>query len=248
MRSIIVGNWKMYKTTHAAASFVDEFLALLTDVPTEVEIVLCPPFTALATVDERIRGTRVALGAQNMYWVDEGAFTGEISPPMLADLGVAFVILGHSERRQYFGETDQNVNLKVRAALTHGITPIIAVGESLAERNTGQTRACVETQTRGALSGLAADAVSRVVMAYEPVWAIGTGENCDPECANDVMAQIRACVTGLASVPILYGGSVKPENLQTYIAHSDCNGGLVGGASLDPISFARLAKETQAKA
>lgn len=248
MRSIIAGNWKMYKTTHEAALFVDEFLGLLTDIPAEVEIVLCPPFTALETVSERIRGTRVALGAQNMHWEDRGAFTGEISPPMLADLGVQFVILGHSERRRYFAETDQEINFKVRAALSHSITPIVAVGESLAERDADQTQERVTGQTRGALSGLAADAVSKVVMAYEPLWAIGTGKNCDPECANTVMAQIRASVSGLANVPILYGGSVKPENARAYIAYPDCNGGLVGGASLDPKSFAQLAREMHVKA
>ncbi len=247
MRSIIVANWKMYKTTHDAATFVDEFLAL-PDIPQDIEIVLCPPFTALQAVSERIRGTRIALGAQNMHWEDKGAFTGEISSPMLTDLGVRFVILGHSERRQYFGETDRNINLKVRAALTHGITPIVAVGESLAERDAGQTQNRVTSQTRNALEGLAADAVSKVVLAYEPVWAIGTGENCDPDCANSVMAQIRASVNGLTNVPILYGGSMKPDNARAHVAQRECNGGLVGGASLDPNSFAQLARETAASA
>ncbi|MDQ2681256.1 MAG: triose-phosphate isomerase [Candidatus Eremiobacteraeota bacterium] len=241
MQTMVVGNWKMHKTTHEAALFVDEFLGLLPSIPDEVEIVLCPPFTALADVSERVRGTRVALGAQNMHWLDQGAYTGEISPVMLADLGVSYVILGHSERRQFFGETDANINLKVRAALTHGITPVIAVGESLAERDAGMTRDRVARQSRAALAGLASDAVSKVVMAYEPVWSIGTGKNCDPHCAGEVMAQIRSSVKGLEHVPILYGGSVKPENLQTYLANPDCQGGLVGGASLDPGSFAQLA-------
>ncbi len=242
VRAMVVGNWKMHKTTHQAALFVDEFLGLLTDIPAAVEIVVCPPFTALGDVSERIRGTRVALGAQNMHWLDQGAFTGEISPAMLADLGVNYVILGHSERRQYFGETYANINLKVRAALTHGITPIVAVGESLLERDAGITQERVMSQSRAALSGLAADAVSKVVMAYEPVWAIGTGKSCDAASAGEVMAQIRSSVDGLANVPILYGGSVNPQNIQSYLTYTDCNGGLIGGASLDPQSFAALAR------
>ncbi|MHB8356952.1 MAG: triose-phosphate isomerase [Vulcanimicrobiaceae bacterium] len=239
-RTIVAGNWKMYKDTHEAALFVDAFLDRLGALPVGVEIVLCPPFSALFAVGQRVRRTRVRLGAQNMHWEDCGAYTGEISPPMLVDLGVAYVILGHSERRTLFGETDDGVRRKTAAALAHGLTPIVAVGETAAERDAGLTTARVVAQTQAALEGLPAGAVAKIVMAYEPIWAIGTGRNCDPEAANEVMRAIRGAVEGLAEAPILYGGSVKPENVAAYAACGEIDGALVGGASLDPNAFAAL--------
>jgi triosephosphate isomerase len=211
--------------------------------------VICPPFTALRAVrdaleaaGDRTSAARVKLGAQNMHWAASGAYTGEISAPMLLDLGVQYVILGHSERRQYFGESDDYVRRKTQAALENGLTPIVAVGESLEIRRPGGAREHVVAQTRAALSGLAPDAVREVVLAYEPIWAIGTGENCDALDANDIMHAMRESLDGLENVPILYGGSVKPENIALYVAQPDVDGGLVGGASLDPDSFAALAK------
>ena len=239
-RTIVAGNWKMYKDTHEAALFVDAFLDRLGALPTGVEIVLCPPFSALFAVGQRVRRTRVRLGAQNMHWEDCGAYTGEISPPMLVDLGVDYVILGHSERRTLFGETDDGVRRKTAAALAHGLTPIVAVGETAAQRDAGLTTARVVAQTQAALEGLPAGAVAKIVMAYEPIWAIGTGRNCDPEEANEVMRAIRGAVNGLAEAPILYGGSVKPENVAAYAACGEIDGALVGGASLDPNAFAAL--------
>jgi triosephosphate isomerase len=236
----------MHKTNAEAAAFVERFMDLVPAIPQDVELVLCPPFTALQTVAASLHAAqgangRVKLGAQNMHWEASGAFTGEISAPMLLEIGVQYVILGHSERRQYFAETDETVRLKTAAALAHGLTPIVAVGESLDIRREGGTEIKVCTQTLGALGNLQPDDVRKVILAYEPIWAIGTGQNCDPENANDVMRAIRGCVDGLQDVPILYGGSVKADNMAAYTALSDIDGGLVGGASLDPQSFAALA-------
>jgi len=240
-RLICAGNWKMHKTAREAMGFVDAFLPLTGRIPDRVEVVLCPPFTAIAAVARGLNNqTRVQLGAQDMHWERSGAFTGAISGPMLSDLGVKYVIVGHSERREYFGETDETVRLKTAAALEDGLTPIVAVGETLATRESGKTLEHVVAQTRAALRGLSKDHIARIVMAYEPVWAIGTGRNCDPVEANAVMGGIRASVEGLADVPILYGGSVKAENIAEYTAQSDIDGGLVGGASLDPAVFAAL--------
>ena len=240
-RLICAGNWKMHKTAHEAADFVAAFLPLTARIPDRVEVVLCPPFTAIAAVARGLaNNSRVQLGAQDMHWEPSGAFTGAISAPMLTDLGVKYVIVGHSERREYFGETDETVRLKTAAALHNDLTPIVAVGETLATRETGKTIDHVVAQTRAALLGLAKDEIARIVMAYEPVWAIGTGRNCDSAEANAVMGQMRASVEGLEDVPILYGGSVKAENIAEYTAQSDVDGGLVGGASLDPAAFAAL--------
>ena len=241
-RRICAGNWKMFKTASEARAYGERFAELASSIPGHVELVLCPPFTALQALRDALDGTRVKLGAQNMYWESSGAFTGEISAPMLVDLGVQYVILGHSERRQYFGETDEDVRRKTAAALQAGLTPIVAVGESLQIRDDGNAASHVVAQTRAALSGLDAVSIAKVVMAYEPVWAIGTGRNCDAADANTIMHAIRAAVDGLATVPILYGGSVKPENVAQYASQQDIDGGLVGGASLDPDSFARLAQ------
>ncbi len=242
MKRICAGNWKMFKTATEARAYAQRFAELLPSIPEHVEIVLCPPFTALQAVRGVLAGTRVKLGAQNMYWESSGAFTGEISAPMLLDLGVEYVILGHSERRHYFGETDEDVRRKTAAALQAGLTPIVAVGESLGIRDAGTALEHVVAQTRAALAGLDATAVANVVLAYEPVWAIGTGRNCDAAEANTIMHAMRIAVDGLAGVPILYGGSMKPENVAHYAAQPDIDGGLVGGASLDPDSFARLAQ------
>lgn len=231
----------MHKTAAQAVAYVERFLELVPSIPEHVELVLCPPFTALPAVSDVLR-PRVKLGAQNMHWDEAGAFTGEISAPMLAEFGVQYVIAGHSERRLYFGETDQYVRLKAATALQFGMTPIVAVGESLDVREAGNAKKHVLDQVRAALNGLGRDALSKIVVAYEPIWAIGTGKNCNPEDANDIMHAIRGCMPGLEDVPILYGGSVKPENIAQYTAQSDIDGGLVGGASLDPDGFAALAK------
>ncbi|HVA33370.1 MAG TPA: triose-phosphate isomerase [Candidatus Baltobacteraceae bacterium] len=203
-------------------------------------MVLLPPFTALALAAARMSGTRVALGAQTMHWELHGPFTGEIAAPMLLEFGVEYVLLGHSERRAYCNETDRTVNLKVATALAQGLAPIVAVGESEQERAAGQTDERVVAQTRAALNGIAKPMLERIVLAYEPIWAIGTGKNCDPAEADRVMGVIRRCVPGLENAPILYGGSMKPENVGAYMARPNVNGGLVGGASLDPKGFAAL--------
>jgi triosephosphate isomerase len=238
----------MNKTNAEAAAFVERFAQLVPSIPESVELVLCPPFTALQTVAASLdaaqgRGGRVKLGAQNMHWEPSGAFTGEISAPMLLEIGVQYVILGHSERRQYFGETNETVRLKTAAALEAGLTPIVAVGETLELREQGRTQSHVCAQTLAALAGLEPQDVRKLIVAYEPIWAIGTGHNCDAAEANSVMHEIRGCIEGLEDVPILYGGSVKPENIAQYTALSDIDGGLVGGASLDPDSFATLSSE-----
>lgn len=239
-RTLVAANWKMNKTVGEAQTFAEVFIPLLPTLPDDVDIVVCPPFTALERTCEQFRPTRVKVGAQNMFWEQSGAYTGEISPVMLTDLGVSYVILGHSERRQYFGETDEGVRKKIVAALTNGLTPIVAVGETLQERQAGKAIDRVVSQVREALHGIGHDGVQKLVMAYEPVWAIGTGENCEPSHANEVMRAIRSSDAGLRDVPILYGGSVKAENMAQYIAQPDIDGALVGGASLDPRTFAEI--------
>lgn len=232
----------MHKTGREAAAFVDAFLPLAGAVPGRVEIVLCPPFTALAAVSPKLDGSRVRLGAQDVHWEESGAFTGAISAPMLRECAVRYVIVGHSERREYFGDTDLTVRLKTAAALAGGLTPIVAVGETIDLRDAGKTLSHVTLQTRAALEGLSQADLARVVLAYEPIWAIGTGRSCDPAEANAVMGAMRACVPGLHDTPILYGGSVKPENIAAYTSQPEIDGGLVGGASLDAASFAALCK------
>ncbi|MGZ3499110.1 MAG: triose-phosphate isomerase [Vulcanimicrobiaceae bacterium] len=241
VQRLIAGNWKMFKTTDEAIRYIHDFLPLLPTIPETFDIAICPPFTDLDAVSHHLRHqNRVAVGAQNMHWEQTGAFTGEISPPMLTDLFVKYVILGHSERRQYFGETDEMVRKKIVSALTHGLTPIVAVGETLAEREAGKAHSRVVAQTRAALEGLAPDALSHIVLAYEPIWAIGTGRNCEASDADEVMHVIRTSIRGLSRVPILYGGSVKPDNIAAYVKQPNINGALVGGASLDPEGFANL--------
>ncbi len=243
---IVAGNWKMNKTPAEAAELAR---ALLTDLNAiaGVERVLCPPFVSLAAVAEVIRGTPIGLGAQNMYWKDAGAFTGEVSPVMLKGL-CQYVILGHSERRQYFGETDETVNQKVKAALSHGLTPIVCVGEVLAENQAGKTVEVVTRQTKGCYAGLTAEQALKTVVAYEPVWAIGTGLAATPEGANATIGQIRGVLAGLYSnevaqaIRIQYGGSVTAANAADLMAQPEIDGALVGGASLKPAEFVAIVK------
>jgi triosephosphate isomerase (TIM) len=240
VNDLFAANWKMHKTIADTEAFLDAFLPVADALPGNAEIAIAPPFTALAAASPRVAGTRVALAAQTMHWEPQGAYTGEISAPMLCELGVRFVILGHSERRAYCDETDRAVNLKVKTALERGLTPIVAVGETLDEREHGLTDDRVITQIRAAFDGIARTELSRTVIAYEPIWAIGTGKSCDPGEADRVMAIIRGCVSGLDETRILYGGSMKPDNALSYIERPNINGGLIGGASLDPVAFAQL--------
>lgn len=245
-RGIIAGNWKMHKTAGEAAAYVRAFLPALAHMPDVYDVVLCPPFTAIDAAARGLREAagdgRVTLGAQDMHWENAGAYTGEIAPGMLVELGVRYVIVGHSERRQFFGESDETVRRKTAAALAHGITPIVAVGETLEEREAGRAHDRVVAQTRAALEGLATAQISKTVFAYEPIWAIGTGRNCDPVQANEAMHAIRTAVAGLEDAPILYGGSAKPENIAEYTTQPQIDGGLIGGASLDPQNFASLVR------
>ena len=240
-RTIVAGNWKMHKTAAQTRAYFETFLPLAAQIPDRIEIVIAPPFTAIPFAHEILRNhPRVLLGAQNVHWELHGPFTGEIAAPMLREFDVRYTIVGHSERRMYFNETDRTVNLKVKTLLKHGITPIVAVGESAEERKAGETDRRVVSQTVAALDGLDATDVTRVVLAYEPIWAIGTGANCEPAEANRVMGVIRSSVPGLDEVPIIYGGSAKPDNIANYAAQPNINGGLVGGASLDAEGFVEL--------
>lgn len=241
---IIAGNWKMFKTIQEARQFARE--AKASQLAEGVQKVICAPFTALSALAEELQGTDIALGAQNMHFAEEGAYTGEISPSMLAEIGVKYVILGHSERRQYFNETDETVNQKVHAALRHNLVPIICVGESLEQREAGETEAVVRRQTEAALAGLDANQVRGVVIAYEPIWAIGTGKSSSAEEANETIGIIRQVVAAFfgpqtaEQVRIQYGGSVKPENIADYLAQPEIDGALVGGASLAADSYVQL--------
>jgi triosephosphate isomerase len=241
---IIAGNWKMFKTVGEAAAFIGEVKDKA--VVSGVESVVCAPFTALPALAQAAKGTGLKIGAQNMHWEDSGAFTGEISGVMLRDLGVEYVIIGHSERRAYFNETDETVNKKVHAAFKHGLTPIVCVGEKLEEREAGQTKDVCRTQTLAALNGLTAEQASAVVIAYEPIWAIGTGKSSTAEDANEVIGYIRTQIaevfgSGAAEqVRIQYGGSVKPNNIGEFMRQPEIDGALVGGASLEPASYIAL--------
>jgi triosephosphate isomerase len=246
-KPLIAGNWKMYQATAEAVALVGRLRALLADVA-GVDVVVCPPFTAIQAAAEALKGSRIGLGAQNMHWEAEGAYTGEVSPVMLMDLGCRYVILGHSERRQYFGETDLNVNRKVKAALRYHLVPILCVGETLGQREEGRTFPVVEGQIRGGLSDIPPQAGTGIVVAYEPVWAIGTGRTATPEQAATVHAFIRKQLGELwgeaagMAVRILYGGSVKPDNIDALMAEPEINGALVGGASLKADGFARIVR------
>lgn len=245
-RPLMAGNWKMHKTISEAVDLAKKLKAAAPAASPDREALVCPPFTAIAAVAEALRGSGVSVGAQNMSDNLQGAFTGEVSPAMAKDAGAAFVILGHSERRSLYGETDAFINRKTLLALGQGLTPIVCVGETLAEREAGRTLAVVETQVRGSLAGLTAAQMEQTVVAYEPVWAIGTGKTASPEQAQEVHAMIRELLGRLqtagsaAKVRILYGGSVKPDNVDALMSQPDIDGGLVGGASLKAEDFIRL--------
>jgi len=241
----IVGNWKLHKTPEEANQFVQALCHGKT-LSGSVDIGLAPPFVAIPAVREALgQHSPILLGAQNLFWEDEGAFTGEVSAPMLRDLGCRFVIVGHSERRRIFMESDYFINKKVQAALTHGIHPILCVGETLEERDCGQTHTRIEAQIRGGLTGIASQKISEVIIAYEPVWAIGTGRSATVQQAEEIHAFIRGILTATWHVPsetlrILYGGSMSPDNAGELFRSTEINGGLVGKACLDPESFAKI--------
>lgn len=237
MRKIIIaGNWKMYKNQRESLEFLQEFMPHLENTPENRNIVLCVPFTTLHFMSKKLHGSRISLGAQSIHWEEEGAFTGEISGAMLTETGLDYVIVGHSERRQYFGDTDETVNKRLLAAQRHNITPIVCVGESKAERDAGDTEKVIISQLK---KGLVNVDQTNLVIAYEPIWAIGTGDTCEAEEANRVIGVIRSQLTN-QDVTIQYGGSVKPDNVDEIMAQPQIDGALVGGASLQPDSFARL--------
>ncbi len=247
---LVAGNWKLNHTATGAYKLVAEMLPGLRMVK-GVEKLICPPFTALMAVSRLIKDTDIRLGAQDMFWEDQGAFTGEISAPMLAEF-CQFVILGHSERRAYFGETNETVNRKVQAALAHELTPLVCVGETLAENEAGQTAGIVSRQVHEALSGLDIQNAIKIVIAYEPIWAIGTGRAATPDGVDNLIRNvIRPTVSGLfgddtgQSVRILYGGSVNPDNAAKFFRHPEIDGALVGGASLNPRSFIEIVEAAQ---
>ena len=244
-KPVMAGNWKMYKTPSETATFFEKFSPLVAQ-STHCEIVICPPFVNIAAALAGAQGTPIEVGAQNLYWAKEGAFTGEVSGPMIAATGAKWVIIGHSERRQYFGETDETVLKRTIAALDAGLKPIVCVGELLAQREDGTTAHVLESQFTGGIAGLTPEQFAKIVIAYEPVWAIGTGKTATPEIAADAHRVIRAAVTAKfgkeagAAIRILYGGSVKPDNVTKLMAQPEIDGALVGGASLDGVSFASI--------
>jgi triosephosphate isomerase len=246
----IAGNWKMFTTPDEAAALAKALKVKVVNIH-KVEMAVCPPFTNLSTVAELLKGTAIRLGAQNLYWEAEGAFTGEISAKMLRGAGCDYVLIGHSERRQYFGETDSTVNRRLKRALAAGLLPIVCVGETLAQRQAGETEKVVEAQVRGALAEISAADFMKVVIAYEPVWAIGTGVNATSEQAQQVHSFIRQLLENLynrelsAACRIQYGGSVKPANAAELLRQPDVDGALVGGASLQAESFAAIIKAAE---
>ena len=246
-KKLIAANWKMYKNPAQTEEFFRAFLPLIFEHHRD-EIVVCPPYIDLHAALESAKGSQIAIGAQDVYWKDEGAFTGEISSPMLVALGCTHVIIGHSERRQYFAETDDTVNLKLKAALEHGLTPIVCVGEVLEEREAGLTEDVLRRQCLRAFNAISAKKAAKLVIAYEPVWAIGTGKTATPQMASDAHLLIRGEAAKAfgdefaAQLRILYGGSVKPENATALMSEEEIDGALVGGASLDPKSFAAIVK------
>ena len=246
-KPFIAGNWKMNKTTNEAVELVASLKKNLLGFA-NADIVVCPPFTSLTAVYDVIGDTNIGLGAQNLFWEKEGAYTGEISPIMLKDTGCEYVIIGHSERRQYFGETDETVNKRIDTALAVGLTPIVCIGETLEQREANKTFDVIETQLKGGLDGFAEDDLRQMVIAYEPVWAIGTGKTATNQQAQEVHAYIRKWVENSFSkdvaqeVRILYGGSVKPDNIAGLMDEKDIDGALVGGASLKAASFVDIVK------
>ena len=246
-KPIIAGNWKMNNTTAAGKALVKDLAALVADVK-DRQIVVCVPFTILGAIGEAVKGTNIALGAQNLHWEKSGAYTGEISADMLLDMGVEYVLIGHSERRQYFAETDETVNKKVLTAFANNITPILCVGETLEEREGGIMPQVISTQVEKALVGLTGEQIKQLVIAYEPVWAIGTGRTATADQANEVCALIRNKVAELFceecanEMRIQYGGSVKADNAAEIMGKSDIDGALVGGAALKADSFSQIVK------
>ncbi|WP_186375782.1 triose-phosphate isomerase [Hyella patelloides] len=237
MRKIIIaGNWKMHKTQGESLDFVQSFKSQIENTNNQREVILCTPFTSLTVMSKNLHGGRVKLGAQNIHWEDKGAYTGEISGDMLKEIGVDYAIVGHSERRQYFGETDKTVNLRLKAAQEHSITPILCVGETKQQRDAGETEDIIISQLQ---KGLVEVDQNNLVIAYEPIWAIGTGDTCESSEANRVIGVIRQQLEN-KNVSIQYGGSVKPNNIDEIMAQSEIDGALVGGASLEPASFARI--------
>ena len=249
-RPIIAGNWKMNKTVKEAIELVGGLKNQLKDFR-DVDIVICPPFTGLAEVAKIIKGTNIQLGAQDLHQEDSGAYTGEISPVMLKELGCRYVIIGHSERRLYFGETNESVNQKAKAALKHNLVPIVCVGERLQQREKGETFEVIKDHVQNGLKDISLEEIKRVVIAYEPVWAIGTGITATPEQAQEAHSFIRNLLKQTYNeevatlVPIQYGGSVKPDNIKDLMAKGDVDGALVGGASLELDSFVKIVKSAK---
>jgi triosephosphate isomerase len=246
-RPMIAGNWKMFKTVPETRAFFDGLIPLTQNVE-HCDIVVAPPFTALSAATEEVDGTRISISAQDVYWTAEGAFTGEVSVRMLTDVGCQYVIIGHSERRQYFAESDETVAKKVQAALGGGLTVIVCVGETIDERDAGQASAVVRREVSHAIGHLTVADLSRIIIAYEPIWAVGTGRTATPETADEMHAEIRKILHDMyraeaaAEMRILYGGSVKPDNISALMKKENIDGALVGGASLDPVSFAAIIK------
>ena len=246
-KPLMAGNWKMHKTIPEAIAMVKELKPLVADVK-DVDILICPVFTAVYPLANELKGSNIKVGAQNVYWEPKGAFTGEIAVNMLTDAGCSFVIIGHSERRQYFGETDETVNKRTKAALAAGLIPIVCVGETLQERESNHTFKVIEKQVKDGIKNFSKEEAEKIVIAYEPVWAIGTGKTATPQQAQEVHEFIRKIYSQMygneagGKVRILYGGSVKPDNVSELMKQPDIDGGLVGGASLEAASFAKLVK------
>ena len=247
-RRVIAGNWKMYKTEADTRAFFAAFNPMVASV-SDCDIVIAPPAIDIPAAVEATKGTKIGISAQNVYWEKEGAFTGEISTEMLVEAGCRYTLVGHSERRQFFGETNETVFKKTRAALAEGLTPIVCIGEMLADREGGKTEDICQTQFLGSVGALTPEEFSRILVAYEPVWAIGTGRTATPEIAAAVHKYVRRCAAQkfspdlAAALRILYGGSVKPDNIKGLMAQEELDGTLVGGASLDAKSFASIVKD-----
>jgi triosephosphate isomerase (TIM) len=247
-RRVIAGNWKMYKNQKQTRAFFRAFKPLVIEV-TDCDIVIAPPFTNIPAAVKAAKGTTIGISAQNVFWEKEGAYTGEISTAMLVEAGCGYTIIGHSERRQFFGETNESVLKKTKAALAAGLTPIVCIGEMLSDREAGNTEKVIEEQFKGSVGSLTPEEFSRILIAYEPVWAIGTGRTATPEIAAAVHKFVRQCAatqfseSHASALRILYGGSVKPDNIQGLMAQEELDGALVGGASLDPKSFASIVKD-----
>ncbi len=245
-RKVIAGNWKMNMLPNETIDFIQELTPLVKD--TKNEVILCVPYTDLFYALLHVQGTNIKIGAQNMHWEEKGAYTGEVSAPMLKSIGVEYVIIGHSERRQYFAETDETVNKKIKSALAHGLKPIVCVGETLEQREAGETETIVTNQIAKAFEGIASENLEKIIVAYEPIWAIGTGKTATKEDANNTIMQIRKKLAEIygqneaEGVIIQYGGSVKSSNAKELFEMSDIDGGLVGGASLKAEEFSKIVK------